>query len=416
MRSTGERKDGTVAGRARSSEDISAIMRNQGLAALLPQMTVAEFFAGIGLMRMGLEQCGWHVVFANDIDPQKQEMYVAQFPDANQHFVLGDVHVISATQVPTVTLATASFPCNDLSLAGARAGLNGRESSAFWGFIRVLQEMGARRPPMVLLENVPGLLTSHKGQDFAQALHILNDLGYSVDAFLLDASRFVPQSRQRLFVVGIQSALFDRECETNLLVESDTRPKALINFIRSHSDIHWNIRPLPPQPAQTNRLEAILEDFPDDAPEWWSEERANYLLNQMSPSHREKADRMIARANWSYGTVFRRMRQGKSMAELRTDGIAGCLRTPRGGSGRQILVKAGYGKFYARLLTPRECARLMGANDYTITVPLNQALFGFGDAVCVPVINWIATYYLNPVVSELLRGRPLTMALQEIES
>lgn len=282
MRSTGERKDGTVAGRARSSEDISAIMRNQGLAALLPQMTVAEFFAGIGLMRMGLEQCGWHVVFANDIDPQKQEMYVAQFPDANQHFVLGDVHVISATQVPTVTLATASFPCNDLSLAGARAGLNGRESSAFWGFIRVLQEMGARRPPMVLLENVPGLLTSHKGQDFAQALHILNDLGYSVDAFLLDASRFVPQSRQRLFVVGIQSALFDRECETNLLVESDTRPKALINFIRSHSDIHWNIRPLPPQPAQTNRLEAILEDFPDDAPEWWSEEQANYLLNQIN--------------------------------------------------------------------------------------------------------------------------------------
>lgn len=61
----------------------------------------------------------------------------------------------------------------------------------------------------------------------------------------------------------------------------------------------------------------------------------------------------------------------------------------------------------ARLLTPRECARLMGAEDYAIAVPLNQALFGFGDAVCVPVIEWIAQYYLNPVVSELIRARPL---------
>lgn len=208
-----------------------------------------------------------------------------------------------------------------------------------------------------------------------------------------------------LMRVGLQSALLDTQGGTNFLVESDTRPKALIDFIRSHSDIHWNIRSLPPQPARTSRLEDILEDFPDDAPEWWSEERANYLLNQMSLSHREKADRMIATANWSYGTVFRRMRQGKSMAELRTDGIAGCLRTPRGGSGRQILVKAGHGKFYARLLAPRECARLMGANNYAITVPLNQALFGFGDAVCVPVVNWIATYYLNPVVNELLTLR-----------
>jgi DNA (cytosine-5)-methyltransferase 1 len=115
---------------------------------------------------------------------------------------------------------------------------------------------------------------------------------------------------------------------------------------------------------------------------------------------------MIAQRKWSYGTVFRRIRHGKSMAELRTDGLAGCLRTPRGGSGRQILFKAGYGKHFARLLTPRECARLMGANNYAIDVPLNQALFGFGDAVCVPVIKWIAANYLNPVLSELVKARP----------
>ena len=95
------------------------------------------------------------------------------------------------------------------------------------------------------------------------------------------------------------------------------------------------------------------------------------------------------------------------MAELRTDGLAGCLRTPRGGSGRQILFKAGSGRYFIRLITPREAARLMGTDDFKITAPLNQALFGFGDAVCVPVVAWIAEYYLNPVFEiMLLRATP----------
>jgi DNA (cytosine-5)-methyltransferase 1 len=104
------------------------------------------------------------------------------------------------------------------------------------------------------------------------------------------------------------------------------------------------------------------------------------------------------------------VRKGKSMAELRTDGIAGCLRTPRGGSGRQILFKAGYGQYHVRLLTPRECARLMGADDFTIEGSLNQALFGFGDAVCASAVEWISQYYLTPMVVEMLRGRPLRKA------
>jgi DNA (cytosine-5)-methyltransferase 1 len=109
---------------------------------------------------------------------------------------------------------------------------------------------------------------------------------------------------------------------------------------------------------------------------------------------------MIQGSRIAYGTVFRRVRKERSMAELRTDGIAGCLRTPRGGSGRQILFAAGKGRFAVRLLTPRECARLMGADDFTINVSLNQALFGFGDAVCVPVIEWLARNYLNHVWEE----------------
>jgi len=369
------------------------------------QKTFAEFFAGIGLMRIGLEAEGWKISLANDIDPEKQEIYRANFSDADEHFWLGDIHEIPSSEVPTVTLATASFPCNDLSLAGARNGLSGKHSSAFWGFIEILEKMRHRRPSLVLLENVTGFLTSHDGKDFEDAMLALNLLGYSVDPFVLNAAWFVPQSRQRLFVVGIKEKKTEAEPMNEKFFESDVRPEALVDFIFSHPDIRWKIRRLPPAPRTRKKLENILEELPHDSQEWWNCERAKYLLNQMSTRHRGIAETMILGKTSSYGTVFRRIRNGKSMAELRTDGIAGCLRTPRGGSGRQILFKAGKGKYFARLLTPRECARLMGAEDFKITVPLNQALFGFGDAVCVPVIRWIAKYYLNPAFEEIPKSQ-----------
>jgi DNA (cytosine-5)-methyltransferase 1 len=381
----------------------------ENISTVLPNKSCAEFFAGIGLMRLGLEKKGWAIAFANDIDRQKCEIYAAHFRDEPTHLVLEDIHKLTADGIPTVTLATASFPCNDLSLAGARKGLQGDYSSAYWGFINLLDKMGTRKPPLVLLENVTGLLTSHGGNDFKQALLALNGLGYSVDAFILDAARFVPQSRQRLFVVGtlVDYGLPGSIQEQLQFVESDVRPKALAAFIMHHQEIHWNIRPLPSQPFRSTCLTDIIEDPPEDSPLWWNKERALYLLEQMSPRHRAIADTMIQGASHGYGTVFRRVRAGKSMAELRTDGTAGCLRTPRGGSGRQILFKAGKGEYMARLLTPRECARLMGADEYVINVPSNKALFGFGDAVCVPVIEWIAEHYLNPLLNESLRGRPL---------
>lgn len=361
-------------------------------------------------MRLGLERAGWSIVFANDIDQQKHDMYSGHFRDTDNHFWVGDIHKIPIQSVPTVLLATASFPCNDLSLAGARKGLSGKQSSAFWGFTTILEKMAERKPLLILLENVTGFLTSNEGRDFAGALQELNRIGYSVDAFILDASHFVPQSRQRLFIVGScqQSRSHARISATPCFYESVARPPALAKFILLHPEIDWNLYDLPPLPTSNRVLSDILEDLSDDVENWWSTERAEYLLNQMSPKHRQVADEMIAGTGYSYGTVFRRIRNSKSMAELRTDGIAGCLRTPRGGSGRQILFKAGKGRYWARLLSPRECGRLMGTDDYTITVSLNQALFGFGDAVCVPVVEWIARNYLNPLAAKLLCSEPQT--------
>jgi DNA (cytosine-5)-methyltransferase 1 len=364
--------------------------------------TFAEFFAGIGLMRIGLEKAGWKIALANDIDEDKWQMYRDHFGETGE-FLLGDIHKLESAQVPTVALATASFPCNDLSLAGARHGLAGEQSSAFWGFVDILKKMKRERrlPPLVLLENVPGFLTSHAGRDFEDALLALNDLGYATDGFIVDAARFVPQSRQRLFVVGLQAPEIPGWNDAPRFYESEVRPPALASFILMHPDINWRIRALPPLPRNTLRLADLLEDLPPNHAMWWNRKRAEYMLSQMSPKHAAQAHAMINSNTIQYGTVFRRVRNGKSMAELRTDGIAGCLRTPRGGSGRQILFAAGKGHFAVRLLTPRECARLMGADSFTIKVSINQALFGFGDAVCIPVIDWIARNYLNPVLTEL---------------
>ncbi|MDD5207250.1 MAG: DNA cytosine methyltransferase, partial [Desulfobacterales bacterium] len=284
--------------------------RKPELESCLTDKTVAEFFAGIGLMRLGLEREGWTVSFANDISPDKREMYQANFGESNSHFLLDDIHRLEPEQVPTVTLATASFPCNDLSLAGMRQGLGGVHSSAFWGFVRVLDKMGERRPPVVLLENVAGFLSSHGGRDFQAALLALNGLGYAVDAIIIDASRFVPQSRVRLFVIGAMQKGHAWNIQDSLrFYESEVRPKPLAEYIFLHPEITWNIRSLSTLPKKPPPLSSVLENLPDDSSFWWNDDRRDYLVAQMSEKHAEQLLRMTNQKKWSYGTVFRRIRK-----------------------------------------------------------------------------------------------------------
>src|SRR5262245_12607342 len=106
---------------------------------ICPKITAAEFFAGIGLVRLALEQVSIKVVYANDIDPDKEEMYRANF-EGNE-FHLGDIHEVDADSIPNSDLFTASFPCNDLSIAGAMRGLKGNQSGSYWGLIRILESL-----------------------------------------------------------------------------------------------------------------------------------------------------------------------------------------------------------------------------------------------------------------------------------
>jgi DNA (cytosine-5)-methyltransferase 1 len=358
-----------------------------------PAFTFAEFFAGIGLVRLALEQAGGRVLLANDIDPDKAVLYRQNF--AADELLVGDIHQLEPEQLPPCDVWTASFPCTDLSIAGAMKGLAGEHSGAFWGVMRLLEKV-SQKPRVVLLENVPGFLVANGGEDFRAAMLALNEVGYACDVFSIDAAWFRPQSRQRLFVVA------QRDAESQPLFglqASALRPEKLVAAMHRNADLDWCVRPLPTIVDQQPKLGDVLEDLPTGHEAWWSEERVVYFMNQLSPRHLATAETMIAGKAVSSATAFRRIRGGRSMAELRTDGLAGCLRTPKGGSARQILFQAGNGERRVRLLTARECARLQGVPDwYRIDVPLNQALFGFGDAVCVPVLEWIARNYLLPVL------------------
>ncbi|MEM8737975.1 MAG: DNA (cytosine-5-)-methyltransferase [Planctomycetota bacterium] len=360
---------------------------------------VVEFFAGIGLVRLGLGP-DYEVSYANDNDDKKRTMYIDAFGKSGDDEAWDgrSIHKIAGAEIPKAELWTASFPCNDLSIAGAWRGIKaGPESSAFFAVTRLLRE--SRELPRVLLfENVLGFLMRDAGADLRHALQDLNDLGYAVDVFTLDAAWWTPQSRKRLFIVG---TLGEGASSFWSSTPSRIRPSAITEFIERH-DLVWNIRDLPEPPVPTARLKEIVQELPGNDPHWWERTRADYLFSQFSDRHRAQAEAMIGGSEDTYATVFRRVRKGRSMAELRTDGIAGCLRTPRGGSGRQILFRGGRGRYDVRLLTARECARLQGVpDDYPINVGLTQALFGFGDAVCVPGIRWIADHYLSPVLTEM---------------
>ena len=369
-------------------------------------LTVAEYFAGIGLFRMGLESAGWTVAYANDWDPYRALLYEGFFGD---RYEVKDVFKVTATDVPGTTLATCSFPCIDLSVAGNRRGLDGKHSSAFWGFYGILWQQGASAPPIILLENVGGWLSSNKGQDFCAVAEALNELGYSCDAFTLNARCFVPQSRPRVFMIGIKDPhLFsgrDANADNIFFRSERLLPTKLKHLIQENRRIRWANLSIPEPPPYRNNgfSEEIVKKLSLDDPRWWPDEKVEKHLAMMPPLHLDMVRGLADGKRETARTFYRRRRKVGQRAEVRSDDIAGCLRTAVGGSGKQFMVVAGNGEIRMRTLTPREYARLQGVPD---EFPIaghseRQSLNAFGDAVCVPVVTWIACNVLGPLVENL---------------
>ena len=365
-------------------------------------LTFYEFFAGGGMARLGLGDA-WSCAFANDFDPLKAATYRDNFPDAAEHFREGDVWALEARDLPgRADLAWASSPCQDFSLAGGRAGLAGGRSSAFFGFWRLVEALAAedRAPRNVVIENVTGLLSSHGGADFTALCAALAAAGYRFGALEIDAAAFLPQSRPRVFVIATRDPVppaltGDSPFQTRAVREAQARLPADL----AARWIWWRGE----APGRRNTtLAEVLE--PDDAVAWHAPDKTQALLAMMAPLHRARIAQAAAGGDRVVGGLFRRMRveQGEKVqrAEARFDGLAGCLRTPRGGSSRQTLVVADGGQVRTRLISGREGARLMGLPDaYRLPKAATSALHVIGDGVAPPVVRWLAVHLLEPLLN-----------------
>lgn len=366
-----------------------------------------EFFAGGGMARAGLGT-QWSCLFANDFDHKKGMAYQANWGTGGE-LKIGDVNAVTLDDLPgSADLVWGSFPCQDLSLAGGGAGLRGERSGTFYPFWIVVKELisSGRAPKIIALENVLGTLTSHKGQDFEAICRTFADAGYIYGALIINASHFVPQSRPRLFVIGVRD---DVEIDPALLSPEPLEPfhtKGLRKAVAGVSTqvrenlVWWNI----PTPCHRSSTFADLIEEDPTGVTWHTTEETRKLLSMMSATNLAKVNAAKRAERRMVGGVYKRTRLDENgvkvqRAEVRFDDIAGCLRTPAGGSSRQTIIVIDGKKVRSRLISTRETARLMGlAEDYKLPKNYNEAYHLTGDGVAVPVVRHLARHIFEPLL------------------
>jgi DNA (cytosine-5)-methyltransferase 1 len=205
-------------------------------------LKAASMFTGIGGFDIGLERAGFEITFQCEINKFCRNILKRHWPQVPHYENIKELH---ATDIPASDVWTGGFPCQDVSLArmGSRAGLRGKRSGLFYDFARLI---GEARPRVVLLENVAGLLSSHRGRDFGVVIGTLAEFGYSVGWRVLNSKNFgVPQSRQRVYIVGCHrdvhgpgQILFEAQCREGDVEEGKSNGEAALSpFKKSLGDI-----------------------------------------------------------------------------------------------------------------------------------------------------------------------------------
>ncbi len=365
-----------------------------------------EFFAGGGMARAGLGE-NWRCLFANDFDHKKARIYQQNW--GADHLKAGDVKELSTADIPGLAdLAWGSFPCQDLSLAGGGAGLKGDRSGTFWPFWRLMTGLMAenRAPKIIVLENVCGTLSSHGGKDFAAIATALQKASYRFGAIVVDAALFVPQSRPRLFIIGVRKDVAVPEDQVSqgpvTLWHTRTLRTAYDRLsIRAKQNwVWWNL-PFPQTRAVA--FSDLVEDHPASV-SWHTAEQTRQILDMMSDVNRQKVLCAQTSSRKIVGCIYKRTRRDEfgrkvQRAEVRFDDVAGCLRTPAGGSSRQVIIVVEGDAVKSRLISSRETARLMGLpDDYRLPDNYNEAYHLTGDGVVVPVVRYLAENIFEPIL------------------
>lgn len=331
--------------------------------------TFIDLFAGIGGIRLGFQQNGGRCVFTSEWNTYSQKTYEANF--GKDHELNGDITKVHADEVPEHDVLLAGFPCQPFSIAGvSKKNSLGRahgfacetQGTLFFDVARIIE---AKRPKAFLLENVKNLVSHDKGRTFDVILRTLRDeLGYTVQAKVIDAKRFVPQHRERIVIVGFRE-------DTGFSLDDLELPK------------------------EGPRLSSILH--PEDGSE---EAEAPFTEGKKA----KVADKYTLTDNlWAYLQAYAAKHKaagnGFGFGLVGPNDVARTLSARYHKDGSEILVSRGAGK-NPRRLTPRECARLMGfPADWKIPVSDTQAYRQFGNAVAVPVFSAVAAHMRPHILS-----------------
>jgi len=346
-----------------------------------------EFFAGSGLVSYALSPY-FKGMWANDICPKKAAVFGANHEGTP--FELCSIADVSGKKLPPSILSWASFPCQDLSLAGNGEGIRAKRSGLVWEWLRVMDEM-PQRPPLLAVENVVGLISTDEGAHYRELHRALAERGYKVGALLLDAAHWLPQSRPRVFVIAVDARV---SIPKNLLVTKPTwAHSTAIQKIAAERE-NWIWWSLPKPEARWLTLSEIV-DFSIPCQDVATSKKNLALI---PPVHM----RRLQESGLSVAPGYKRIRSKKQVLELRFDDIAGCLRTPAGGSSRQYLVIKCGNEWRTRILSPREAARLMGAPEgFRLPGTFNDGYKAMGDAVAAPVAAYLAQHLLSPLAKSL---------------
>lgn len=377
-----------------------------------------EFFAGGGMVRAGLGG-RWKCQFANDSDPLKVQVYADNWGDAE--ILEDDIHKVKVVDLGRrVDLAWASFPCQDLSAAGNGLGIgqasavNRTRSGTFWAFIDLMKGLKARRrlPRILVLENVAGLLTTNGGEEFNAVIAALAKLEMRAGAVVVDARHFVPQSRPRVFIVAVSKTA--KVADELVLDASDPtwHPDSLVKAVERLSPQcrkNWIWFNLGAAPYLKKTLRNIVRDRPVGVG-WHTPAETRRLIGMMSDMHRQKLSEAKKSGKRMVGTLSLRMRPSNGKTVQRTEicfrGLAGCLRTPKGGGSRPRIIVVKGADVRTRLLAPAEAASLMGLKaSYHLPETYDYAFRVIGDGVAVPVVSFLRAKLLNPLLRSVAKSR-----------
>lgn len=322
--------------------------------------TFIDLFAGIGGIRMGFEENGGHCVFTSEWDKYAVKTYCENF--GTDHPVEGDITKIAVEDIPDHDVLLAGFPCQPFSIAGvSKKNSLGRvhgfecktQGTLFFDVARIIKE---KQPKAFLLENVKNLMSHDKGRTFQVIKETLQDeLGYKIFPRVVDAKGFVPQHRERIYIVGFRD---DTDYSWDAFRSEDKAAKTMGDIL------HPNNGTEQPEKDYTVGSKAKVNDKYILSDKLW-----NYLYDYAA-KHKAKGN------GFGYGMVTKKSTARTLSARYYKDGS-------------EILINRGKGN--PRRMTPRECARLMGYPDtFKIPVSDTQSYKQFGNSVVMPVIKEIA--------------------------